>query len=74
MCLTPGGVGGERIGFGLYRSLRNMGRVGSMFWLRWCVGVRLGPESGRVGFGVKCVCCESGFFVLMAGPGICIFC
>ena len=21
-----------------------------------------------------CVCCESGYFVLMAGPGICILC
>ena len=42
-----------------------------VFWLQWCgVGGRLGPESRRVGWW--CVCCESGLFVLMAGPGICI--
>ena len=34
------------------------------------VDIRLGPGSGMV----ECVCCESGLFVLMAGPGICILC
>ena len=73
-----GGVGGERIGFGLYQSWRNMGKVGyvSVFWLQWCGGVGgwLGPGSGRVGWYYVCACCESVFFVLMAGPGICILC
>ena len=71
MCLAPGVVGGvgERIGFGLYHSLRNMGKVGyvSVFgssgvveeWVWWCY---------------VCVCCESGFIVLKAGPVICILC
>ena len=31
---------------------------------------RLG--SGRVLWCYICVCCESGFFMLMAGPGICV--
>ena len=44
--------------------VRDVGRVGG----------RLGPGFGRVGFVYVCVCCESGFFVLMAGPGICILC
>ena len=26
------------------------------------------------GFFVVCVCCESGFYVLMAGPSICVLC
>ena len=57
-------------------------------WGRWdmclcfgCGGVggvgvagRLGPGSGRVGRCYVSVCCESGLFVLMAGPGICILC
>ena len=62
-----------------------MGKVGfvSVFWLRlrscgWCwgsVGGRLGPGYGqRVGCCYVCVCCESGFSVFMAGPGICILC
>ena len=29
---------------------------------------------GRVGWCYVCVCCESGFSVYMAGPGICILC
>ena len=79
MCLARGGVGGvkgvrERIGFWLYQFWRNMGKVG--FWLRWWgwgrVGGRLEPGSGRVGYCYVCVCCESGFPVLMAGTGICI--
>ena len=38
------------------------------------VGGRLGPGSGKVGWCYVCVCCESGFSVLMAGPGIGILC
>ena len=38
------------------------------------VGGWLGPGSGRVGCCHVCVCCESGLFVLMAGPGNCILC
>ena len=56
-----------------------MGKVGyvSVFWLRLVLresGCRLGPGSGRVVWCYVCVCCESGFSVLMAGPGICILC
>ena len=48
-----------RIGFGLYQSSENRVSVGrvSMFELRWCVWCRcrvcrrLGPGSGRVGWG-----------------------
>ena len=38
----------------------------------WGVGGGLGPGSGTVGWCYVCVICESGFFVSMAGPGICI--
>ena len=69
MCLARAGVvgvGGERIGFGLYQFWRNMGKVGyvSVFWLWWCgwcwgrVGGWLGPGSRRVG-GVMSVCVVS---------------
>ena len=37
MCLARRGVGGvgcERIVFGLYQSWRNRGKVGSVFWLQ----------------------------------------
>ena len=33
-----------------------------------------GLGSWRVGWRYVCVRCEPGFFVLMAGPGICILC
>ena len=51
MCLARGGVGGvggERIGFRLYQSWRNRGKVGyvSVFWLWWC-GWCWGEVSGR---------------------------
>ena len=36
--------------------------LGESWWAAW-------PGSGRVGW---CYACESGFSVLMAGPGICI--
>ena len=44
-----------------------------------CGGVGVGGEwVGGLGQGLGmcyvCVCCESGFSVLMAGPGICILC
>ena len=38
------------------------------------MGRGLGPGSGGVGWFYVCVSCEYGFFVLMAGPGICILC
>ena len=38
------------------------------------VGVRLGPGSGRVVWCYVYVCYESGFLVLMAGPGIRLLC
>ena len=38
------------------------------------VGGRTRPGSGTVGWYYACVCCESGFCVVMAGPGICILC
>ena len=79
-----GGLGGagvsDRIVFGLYQFWRNMGKVGyvSVFWLQWC-GWCWGEWAGGLGQGglgwcYACVCCESGFSVLMAGPGICILC
>ena len=34
----------------------------------------LGPETGRVVRCYVCVCCEPGFFVKMAAPGICVLC
>ena len=71
MCLARGGVGGvggDRIGFGLYLFWRNMGKVGyvTVFCLRWCgwcwgrEGGRLGPGSWRVVWCYVCVCCEYG--------------
>ena len=50
MCLAQGGVGvvGDRIGFGLYQFWKNMGKVGSVFWLRLC-GSCWGRVGGRLG-------------------------
>ena len=52
-------MGEGMIGFGLYQSWRNMGKVGSVFWLRWCgggvVGGQLGSERGRGGVMFVCV-------------------
>ena len=36
------------------------------------VGEWLGPGSGIVEWYYVYVCCESGFFVEMVGPGICV--
>ena len=81
MCLARGGrcwgQVGDWLGFGLYQFWRNMGRVCLCFG---CGGV--GGIGGEcvVGLGqclvgcYVCVCCESGFTVLMAGPGICGLC
>ena len=46
----------------------------AVVWVVLGVAGRLGPGSGRVGRCYVSVCCESGLFVLMAGPGICILC
>ena len=79
MCL--GRVGGEWV-TGLGLGFTNSGGT----WGKWdmclcfgcgCVG-GVGGEcpagSGRVRWCYVCLCCESGFSVLMAGPGICILC
>ena len=81
MCMVWGGVGvveGEWVrGYGL--GFTNPVGTGCLC----CVGVggvmvRVGGWRGQ-GFGgwvvwcYVCVCCESGFFVEMAGPGICVF-
>ena len=74
MCLAwdrAGGVGGGRIGFGLYQFWRNMGKVVDVSVL--VVVVRVGGWLG-LGWCYVCVCCESGLAVLMAGPSICIVC
>ena len=42
--------------------------------LGWVVGGWIGIGPGRVVWYYVCVYCESGFFVYMAGPGICILC
>ena len=73
-----GGVGGEWVS-GLGLGFTNPGRTRGKWDMCLCfscggvgveVGGRLGPGSGRVGWCYVCVCCESGLFVLMAGPGI----
>ena len=71
-----GWVGGEWV-TGLGLGLTNSGGT----WGKWdkCfdgggVGGWLGQGIGRVGWCYVCVCCESGFSVFMAGPGICILC
>ena len=73
-----GGVGGEWV-TGLGLGFTNSGGTWGEWDMCLCfgcggVGGRLGPVSGRVGWCYVCVCCESEFSVLMAGPGICILC
>ena len=67
----------DRIGFGLYQSCGKRGSVGhvSVFelWRCWR-GRGLGTGFGKIGWGYICVSCESGFFVSMARPDICILC
>ena len=79
--IGAGGVLGEWV-TGLGLGFTNSGGT----WGEWdmclcfgCGGVggvcgRLGPGSGRVGWCYICVCCEPGFSVYMACPGICILC
>ena len=45
---------GERIGFVLYQTLMNRGKVGYVFWLQWCWGGLGGPIGPGWG-GVKSV-------------------
>ena len=54
--------------------MSSVGRM-SVFGLRWFWGSRSASWSreGRVVL-CMCVCCESGFLVEMAGPGICVLC
>ena len=82
MCLARAGweVVGDRIELGLYQFWWNMGKVGYMcvFGCRGVGGVG-GEWVGVLGKGLGvwyyiCVCCESGFSVLMAEPGIYILC
>ena len=75
MCLARGGVGVvgcERIWFGIYQFWRNLGKVGSVFWLGEWVG-SLGPGVGG-GWYYVWVCCESGSIMLMSGSGTCVLC
>ena len=74
---------GDWIGFGLYQFWRNMGKVSICVCVLVAVVCVVLGKSGwaacaRVWEGIVvlclCVCCESGFSVLMAGPGICILC
>ena len=53
----------ERIGFGPCQ-----------YWRNICVLFAVVLEGSLGGLGYVCVCCESGLFELMAGPGICILC
>ena len=64
--------GSGRVGLDFTKLCRNRGSVGHVSVLQRC-GVMLGEDWAIVWEGsVVCVCCESGFFVLMASPGICI--
>ena len=77
MCLARGWV--EAVGVtGLGMDFTNSGGtwksgVCVLVAVVWVVlgesGWVFGPGSGRVGWCYVCVCCESGFSVLMAGPG-----
>ena len=65
---NPGGTGGK---WDMCRCFD----CSCVLWCGWCwMEWRLVPGSGRVLWCYVCVCCESGLFVLMAGPGICILC
>ena len=84
MCLARGGVGGvggERIGFGLSQFWRNMGKVGYVyvFWLQWC-GWCWGRVCGWIGPGrvVLCLCVlsvwipcvDGGFLRILGAPSV----
>ena len=68
--------------FGFHQSCGNRGSVERVpvFGLRWYGRCRwvvrrgLGQGSRKVGLCHRCVSCESGFFVQMEGPGICLLC
>ena len=68
------GLGWEMLGLrGLGLGFTNPGGT----WGKWdmCLCFNCGGTGGGVGGRCYvCVCCESGLFVLMAGPGICILC
>ena len=69
---------GERIGL----CFTNPVGTGGLWDVCLCLGcggvggvaVWLGPGSGRVEWCYVWVYCESGFYVEMAGPGICVLC
>ena len=55
MCLARDGVGGERIGFGLYQFCGTFG-LGRCWQVGWVgVGGWLGPGSVRLGWCYVCV-------------------
>ena len=64
-----GSCGGESICLGLTSSVETGGLCCSGVGGGW-----LGPGFERVRWCYVCLCCDSGLFVLMAGPGICILC
>ena len=80
LCFAWGGVGGvgRECVTGLGLGFPNSGGT----WRKWDMGMCLVAVVwmvlGRVwwrlvpGSFYVCMCCESGFSVLMAGPGICI--
>ena len=83
VCVLLGAGGGECVtglGLGFNNSGGTWGKwdmclcfgCGGVGWGR--VGGRLVPGSGRLVWCYVCVCCESGFSLLMAVPGICILC
>ena len=87
MCLYRGGVGGvggewvTGLGLGFTNSEGTWGKrymclcfgCGGVGGVGGRMGGRLGPGSWG-GWCYVYVCCESGIYVLMAGPCICILC
>ena len=69
-----GGVWGEWIrGLGL-GSTNPVGTGGVLGVCLCCSGVGGGSDQGLEGCCYVCVSCESGLFVYIAGPSICILC
>ena len=73
--LARGGVGAEGVrvlGLGFTNPVGTRGVCDVCFGCRGVGGV--GGVCGRVEWCYDCVCCESGLFVYMVGPCICILC
>ena len=78
MCLARGGVGGEWSEWMRGLSFTNPVGTGGVLDVCLCLGCSGGEwvrglDHGLEGGVVLCLC-ESGFFVYIAGPGICILC